>query len=229
MCSLIAKLYNELDESQLQTESDCIDEEIMSKEPPEQTYMIAKRLQMEMKTKTKEQRSKCFDTPGESIQVSYKYEENFIPNVLYNFIAWMVTKTEFISSVGIERVSLRLDHEKVLNISQDLIFFASRVAMPKQIGLALHILRQTRSKALVRTLNRFGYSISDDGAQQYITSMANLVNNKIENDKVFIPANLNQGNFLQCGFDNLDFFRGHTQLKNTSCHDTYIVPISRQK
>ena len=72
----------------------------------------------------------------------------------------MVTQTDLTLPDETERVTLPLkDHEKVLNIAQDLIFSVSRVPMPKQIGLGLHILRQTRSKDLVRTLNRFGHSI----------------------------------------------------------------------
>ena len=77
--------------------------------------------------------------------------------------------------------------------------------MPKHVGIAVHILRQTRSRDLVTTLNRFGHCVSYIAAQRYITAMAN----KIEADTVlhgiFIPADLKNGVFFRCAFDNLDF------------------------
>ena len=81
-----------------------------------------------------------------------------------------------------------------------------------------------------------------DDAQRYITSMANLVNNKIETDKVFIPTNLNKGNFLQCASDNLDFSEdtrdGKTlhatthifyQYQDRNEDSTCEIPVKRRK
>lgn len=118
MCSLIKKLHNELDESQLLTESDCSDEVGVSKEPPQQTFMVAKQIQMEMKTKAKEHSANVFNIPGETIEISYKSAEQFIPNILYKFVPWMVTKTEFTVSEDTDRVTLPVkEHEKVLTIA----------------------------------------------------------------------------------------------------------------
>ena len=77
--------------------------------------------------------------------------------------------------------------------------------MPKNVGLDLHILKQTRSKDLERMLNSFGHSISYDDAQRYISSVVQQIGIQAEVDGVFIPSNLAVGNFTQCALDNLDF------------------------
>ena len=43
--------------------------------------------------------------------------------------------------------------EKVLNVAQDVMTATTNIAMPKHVGLALYILKQTRSKELLTMLN----------------------------------------------------------------------------
>ena len=59
------------------------------------------------------------------------------------------------------------EHEKVLNISQDIMLCVTKVQMLKQIGLAQTVLRQTRSRDVVTFLNRTGHSISYHEAKIY--------------------------------------------------------------
>ena len=96
-------------------------------------------------------------------------------------------------------------HDLVLSIYQDLVYNATKLPMPKHVELAVHILRQTRGRDLFTTLNRFGHCISYIVAQRYITAMANNIEADTALHRVFIPADLKNGVFFQCAFDNLEF------------------------
>ena len=96
-------------------------------------------------------------------------------------------------------------HEKVLNLAQDIMGNVNKIPTPKQVGLSLHILKETRSKKTVTLLNRLGNCISYDDAQRYMTTIAENVDLQIEKDGVFIPSNLTPGVFTHCAIDNLDF------------------------
>ena len=76
------------------------------------------------------------------------------------------------------------DEEKVLNLAQDVIGVVSRQPLPKHVGIALHILKETHSKNLVTMLNKFGNSISYSSAQRYITTFANNVSKQEQKDGV---------------------------------------------
>lgn len=95
--------------------------------------------------------------------------------------------------------------ENVLNISQDILSLVCNKATPKQVGVALHVLKETHSKSIVTMLNRFGNSISYATAQRYLTSIANEVSEQEKKEGVFIPSNIVPGHFAQYAFDNLNF------------------------
>ena len=226
MCAKILILQNELDESQLLIESDSSDEETVSQISNHETFMAAKSLRKDIKEFETKQDTDMPDVDSENLAISYESVEKLVPNMLYNFIAWIISGTDHISDGNIKVALSEKEHEKVLNIAQDVMYSVNKKPMPKHVGLALHILRQTRSKDLVRILNRFGHSTSYDDAQRYITAMAQLVDSRIEIDQVFIPSNLKHGHFLQCAFDNLDFSedtRDGTTLHSTT-HIIYQYP-----
>ena len=93
---------------------------------------------------------------------------NVIPDALYNLIAWIICKLGDTKITITDRVIWTAsEHEKVLNISQDIMLYVTKVQMPKQIGLAQTVLRQTRSRDVVTFLNRTGHSISYHEAKIY--------------------------------------------------------------
>ena len=86
------------------------------------------------------------------------------------------------------RVKLSLDnHEKVLNLAQDITHNVTKIDTPKHVGLSLHILKETRSKNTINMLNRFGSSSSYDVAYRYMTSMAMPVSDQEKIDVFFLP------------------------------------------
>ena len=77
--------------------------------------------------------------------------------------------------------------------------------MPKHVGLALHIYKQTRSKELMRMMSKFDHSISCDDTQRYIDTFAHQVDQQTLQNGIFVPPNLAEGKFLHCALDNFDF------------------------
>lgn len=202
MVTLAAKMQTDLEESQLVYEE--IDDEIVSENPKDENvtrdlHAVAKYMKyVRMKIKNKEKQMKVTDIVSE-IGMSYDHASAVIPNDLYHLLAWLITDNN--SSLESEnRVILNTkNHDKVLNIAQDLIATATAIPTPKHIGLALHIFRQTRSKELVTTLNRYGHCISYTEAQRYISTIAENIEQKIEQDGIFIPQDLRPESFIQCG------------------------------
>ena len=93
------------------------------------------------------------------LEISYAAAAEIIPTDLCNYLAWDLTEASLITDTD-ERVSLPTSkHIQVLNIAQDMMASVTKIPMPKNVGLALHILKQTRSKDLVRRLHSFGHSI----------------------------------------------------------------------
>ena len=86
---------------------------------------------------------------------------------LYNHLAWLLTDASpEVGEDGRVKVSPK-QHEKVLNIAQDICHTVAGIPTPNHIGTALHILKETRSRSTVTLLNRFGNSISYQDAQRY--------------------------------------------------------------
>lgn len=138
------------------------------------------------------------DTQSSNVEFSYEAASKCIPDSLYNHVAWLVTDASpDVCDSGRVQVD-QTTHEKILNLSQDIAAQVSKIPTPKQVGLSLHILKETRSKRTVTMLNRFGNAISYDDAQRYMTSMAQSVEEQTERVGFFVPANLKPGQFTHC-------------------------------
>ena len=169
-----------------------------------------------MKEHVKQERFTCRSGETDQETISYESASKHVPVDLFNHLAWMLFEDD--TPVGENgRVPLtESQQETVLNIAQDVLLQVTGTPMPKHIGLALYILKQTGSKDLVRICNKFGQCISYDVAQRYITTWANDVESV--GPCSFIPHGLVDGVFTQYAFDNLDF---HENTKDgTTLHAT---------
>jgi len=105
MCALVTSLQQQLDDSELKTESDCSEDEEsgnVTLTVHNDSYAIAKHLQREMKESAKAQRGKlkeegpspASDEPecsaSAELEISYEEASKRIPNDLYNHLAWMI-------------------------------------------------------------------------------------------------------------------------------------------
>ena len=186
------------------SESDDDDLTSMPESPKDDLYLSSKHLRRKMKDVAQEKDAdrEAIDGPHDedALEIKIAAAQHRVPVELYNHIAWMSTDIDYTTG--------KLDlptktYDLVLSICQDLVSNATKLPMPKHVGLAVHILKQTRSRDLVTTLSRFGHCISYIAAQRYITAMAN----KIEADTWCIyPCRFEKnGVFFQFAFDNLDF------------------------
>ena len=202
------ELDNSLDHSRFQHES----------------YHSAKAIQKQVRDIAKQRRQDTAENePGQSdLDVSFEGASKVVPIDLYNHLAWLIHDATF--EMGPDgRVSLsKKQHEQVLNVSQDIIAAMSSTPTPKQVGIALHIIKQTRSKETVTLLNRFGICAGYNVAQRYITSMAMRAEDQLSSNGLFIPENIEHGLFTHFAFDNLDFHENNMD-GNTTHGTTHII------
>lgn len=235
MCSIVAKLQHELNESEIQTESEESDSDTNQTVRTQiDSFGLSKHLRSVMKEKAKALDRKTNVVGASSsqtidkiehfldLQISYDCASDSIPDDLYNHLAWIITNNDAdIDSRG--RVLLPpKQHHRVLNIAQELMYQTTSLPMPKHVGLAIHILKQTGSKSLVNILNRLGHTISYDNAQRYITTEAQHVDQQTVENGHFIPTGIVSSRFTQYAFDNLDFHE-HTPDGSTLHATTHII------
>ena len=60
------------------------------------------------------------------------------------------------------------------------MFSASYIALPKHVGLGLHLIKEFRNKFLLIVMNRFGNTISYQDAQRYLTVVADEVDKQTD-------------------------------------------------
>ena len=249
----LLKLKEKLKEDELDSESEDSDE-TSNTATVNFNFHAAKQLRSELKSDERDERKILNEniesdlvekgyssiTDGDksiiTMNINYATAYKKVNSNLYNHIAWMVTDTD--AEVGDDgRVILDSKcKEKVLNIVQDITAAVSGIATPKQVGMALHLLKETRSKTLVTLFNRFGNCIRYTDTQRYITSMADIVKKREDENGVFIPLSLKQNAFIQSANDNLDFPNLHAtthifyQFHDVSPTDEFgFVPIAKPR
>ena len=132
------------------------------------------------------------DAGNLDLDISYQAAKKLVPTDLYNHLSWMLHDVPFdVGPDGCVPLSQK-QHEQVLNIGQDVIAGMSTIPTPKQVGTALHIMKQTRSKDTVTLLNRFGNGIGYHDAQRYISTMASRAEGQLQEKGYFIPENISQ-------------------------------------
>ena len=106
-----------------------------------------------------------------------------VPNVLYNFLAWVFCGDEAnghaeseITAAG-EKVTVQRDetHRHIMSVAQDVVHITTqgRVRTPKHFLLPLTVQHHlTRCSQLVTMLNRLGHGYSASRIEEYETAIA---------------------------------------------------------
>ena len=116
--------------------------------------------------------------------------EEFVPDLLYNFVATIVNgcgevecqlENEKVKVTSLQR------HKRILSICQDIIFAASNgiVKPPKHVALAVAVKSLTASFQLVEILNGFGHCISDSQTRGLESKIAEKL---IAEEGVYLPS-----------------------------------------
>lgn len=226
MCELAINLQKKLDEHQLQTESDNECSASHQSNNDINLFYLTKHLRNLMKdarsTKTECGNEKHEETHTD-LQISYAAAAKIVPTDLYNYLAWLLTDVSPITVTN-GRVPLpKTKHVLVISIALDMMANVTKIPMPKNVGLALHILKQMWSTELMRTLHNFGRSISNDEAQRNTSTAVQQTDVQGDVDDVFIPSTLTAGNFTQCALHNLDFSESTKDVStlNATCQIVY--------
>lgn len=152
------------------------------------------------------------------MDISYEAASNQAVNSLYNHIAWITTNAEMDLGPDGRVILPPSKQQKVLNLCQDVYASIGNIPTPKHVGIALHILKETRSKQIITLLNRFGNCVSYWDSQRYVNTIASAIDEQVSEDGFFFPYNLKIGKFTQFAIDNLDF---HENTKDgTTLHAT---------
>uniref|UniRef100_A0A8C4QBZ0 Pseudouridylate synthase RPUSD2 n=1 Tax=Eptatretus burgeri TaxID=7764 RepID=A0A8C4QBZ0_EPTBU len=230
LLSKVAQMKKNEEDECIAEESDdetpCTDVANIDREKKMNVYHSAKMIQRDVKGKAVEMK-RLRKAEDHTIAMSYDAASDSIPVSLYNYVAWMITKASpELSESG--KVELNdSDHEKVLNLVQDMCAAISDIPVSKRIGTALHVLKQTRSKEVVTMLNKFGNCISYQDTRRCITSMAQA---NEEDDGIFLPSNLQPSLFTQCAIDDLDL-HGNTPdctIMHGTTNNRYQYPNADQ-
>ena len=187
-----------------------------------QLYHSAKVIQASVKEVASEIRNEQRESMELcSMEISYAAAMKYVPKELYNHLGWLIyDASPKLNEDG--RIELqKQQHEKVLNLAQDICFAATKMPTPKHVGTALHLVKQMQNKETITLLNRFGHCTSYTDAQRYISTMASSVEAEIERIRIFIPKNMKHGLFTQCAIDNLDFHENTAD--GTTTHGTTHV------
>ena len=144
----VAQLFKEIGKLQNDTQVDFSDTE--ENEIPHNlefnrmSFHSAKRIRETVKDMGKQVTSN--QTLPVELELSYKSAAKLVPNSSYNHLAWLLTD---LSADVPASGKVELDqaaHEKVLNLAQDIMGNVNKIPTPKQVGLSLHILKETNKQ-----------------------------------------------------------------------------------
>ena len=123
-----------------------------------------------------------------------------IPAVLKHFLMGLLTGKPEHSSPP-QRVAMLLD-----SFSQDIIYGVThgRCKPPKQILLGYGVKTLTGNVELVRTLNRFGHSVSYSQLEENDTALCLQKLAAALNEQVILPESIQPYLFTNLAFDNID-------------------------
>lgn len=159
-------------------------------------------------------------------------DEGFItiPDLLYNWFAWVATdQTEDVIILAAKVSTPEPIHRSIVSFAQDLIYTVSRgrVKTPKHVGLSVLVKSQTGSAEVVKILNRFGHRLSYDQLEEIETAVASGVAQRSDDTGICIPSNIKGGVFTSFCWDNNDLLE-ETLSGSGTTHCTNGIVIQRQ-
>jgi hypothetical protein len=106
-----------------------------------------------------------------SADISKKKCADFVPNVLYDFISWLVDDNSYknVSSCSTESVKTSVS---TVSICHDIIGQCRNILTPVTLGLGVYIHHEFGSKKLVEELHAMGHCVSYDEVRRFLTSAA---------------------------------------------------------
>ena len=159
--------------------------------------------------------------------------KNFVPETLYDFIAWCTSKECFdnVTCCGSSDADM-----KVLGICHSIISRSCKTPTPITFGLGVQMHHDHGSRELIEVLSTVGHSITYDDVRKFLTSIA--LDQLPEPSEVQIPRRISQfdskniDSIVDVAIDNFDQNEETIDGKRTT-HAMAIVlyqrsPVSRE-
>ncbi|GFS01934.1 hypothetical protein ElyMa_004593800, partial [Elysia marginata] len=116
---------------------------------PSAIFSVSKHIRALIKQQAKEQKT------TNRLDLSNESAMKLVPVDLYNMLSWIMSDSDDFELDNNGQVQVNESvKQKALSISQGIMSASARMNMPKNTALALHVLKQTRSKDTVIMLNR---------------------------------------------------------------------------
>lgn len=116
-----------------------------------------------------------------SYQVKGKYCGEFVPDPLYDFVAWCVNKSAYMNVTSCVDTGVK-DNLKIISLCHGFVGECQGVHTPISLGLGIRIHHDFGSKQMINDLYALGYSVSYDEVRRFFTSAA-----MDQKDLVYIP------------------------------------------
>ena len=172
--------------------------------------------------------SQWYDPSG---KINVSESKAFVPNALYNFIAWCTSKKDFDEAVTYDSMTdLGKSALKVLAICHNLISLHCRIGTPMTFSLGVRMHHEHGSKELIEDLSSIGHSVSYDEVRKFLTSIAE--DQLSSQAGLFVPRDLSPfepgktDTTLDAAIDNFDQNEETIDGKNTT-HAMAIVVYQR--
>lgn len=173
--------------------------------------------------------SEGYDPSG---NINLSAAKAFVPNPLYDFIAWCTSKKDFDGAVTYDSVTdLSKTDFKVLAICHNLISLGCKIGTPITFSLGVRMHHEHGSRDLIDDLNSSGHSISYDEVRKFVTSIAE--DQLSSQAGMYVPKDLSSfepGNVhttLDAAIDSFDRNEETVDGKNTT-HAMAIVVYQRK-
>lgn len=113
--------------------------------------------------------------PPTSADISNEAVKEIIPSVLFNFLAWVMNKSDEPTLDSFVRLQ-KSDERKVLSVAQDMIYitYNGRKPTPKSVALSMAVRQISGCSSIIDILNGFGHCASHSSTLRHDTALAKM-------------------------------------------------------
>jgi hypothetical protein len=160
--------------------------------------------------------------PPTSVDISNDAAKDITPIVLFNFIAWVMNKSDEPTLDSFVRLQ-KSEERKVLSVAQDMIYIThnGRKPTPKSVALSMAVRQISGCSSIIDILNGFGHCASHSSTLRHDTALAKM-NIKTGNS---VPKEILPNRHTILVWDNDDF----GEEAKVSTHITNGIAIQEER
>ena len=120
-----------------------------------------------------------------SSQIATDHCARFVPDVLYDFILWLLYEKAYFNVDSCSVVEDMMNNINVIDICHSIIAKSKDVITPVTLGLGLYIHHEFGSSRVIQEISRLGFSVSYDEVRRFLTSAMDQ-----QDSDIYIPRGL---------------------------------------